>query len=127
MTPLMHVRVRDLFIDAGLTAGLKVQTRYWKDTGVKTDSFIIFRSAGGAPIRNQLGSEYMVQVDVIGAKNADEAAENISSDIITYVQENPMPNNCIGHIENIGGFPRPMLSAEGRIVYSMQFAVLYGE
>ncbi len=127
MTPLMYIRVMDLFVDAGLTNGAKVQKRYWKDTGVKTDSFIVFRSAGGSSIRNQLGSEYMVQVDVIGVKGRDEVAEAMATEILNYVQKNPMPSSCIGHIENIGGVPRPMLSAEGRIVYSMQFACLYGE
>lgn len=127
MTPLMYDRVRALFIDAGLTGGSTVQVRYWKDSGNKAESFIVFRSAGGTPIRNELGSQYMVQVDVIGAKLADAAAELTASNIISYVQENPMPNDCIGHIENVGGFPRPMLSTEGRIVFSLQFAVLYGE
>ena len=127
MTPLMYERVLRLFVNENLTTGSTVQGRYWKDSGNKAESFIVFRSAGGSPIRNELGSQYMVQVDVIGSKLGDAAAELIASNIISYVQENPMPNNCIGHIENVGGFPRPILSAEGRIVYSMQFAVLYGE
>jgi hypothetical protein len=127
MTPMMHERVRDLFVERSLTGAAKVQVRYWKDTGVKTDAFVVFRQSGGTAIRNELGSEYRVQVDVIGVKNQDEAAENMANAMLSYVQDYPMPNDCIGHIENIGGFPSPQLSTEGRIVYSLMFACLYGE
>lgn len=127
MTPLMYERVRDLIVGAGLTGNAKVQLRYWRDTGTKTDSFVVFRPAGGSPVRNGLSSEYMVRVDIIGVVNRDDEAENLANSIVSYIQENPMPNDCIGHIENVGGLPQPILSTERRIVYSMQFAVLYGE
>lgn len=127
MTPMMYERVRDLIVGAGLTGNAKVQLRYWKDTGTKTDSFVVFRPAGGSPVRNDLGSEYMVRVDIIGVVDRDAEAEQLANSIVSYVQDNPMPNDCIGHIENVGGFPQPMLSSERRIVYSLQFACLFAE
>lgn len=127
MTPLMYERVRNLIVGAGLTGNAKVQLRYWRDTGKQTDSFVVFRPAGGSPLRNDLGSEYMVRVDIIGVVDRDVEAEEIANSILSYVQDNPMPNDCIGHIENVGGFPQPMLSSERRIVYSLQFACLFAE
>lgn len=127
MTPLMYERVRDLFVEQQLTGSANVHSRYWKDTGDKKASFVVFRAAGGTAIRHDLGSEYMVQVDVIGVKDLDDEAEQMASGMISFVQDNPMPNDCIGHIENVGGFPRPMLSTEGRMVYSLTFACIYGE
>jgi len=127
MMPAMHRRVRDWFVESGMTAGFKTQMLQWRDTGELTDSFIVFRPSGGKAIQYDLGSEYFVLVDVIGAKNEDEAADNAVQRIISYVQDNPMPNDCIGHIQNLGNIPSPVLTAEGRLVYRLQFACLYGE
>ncbi|AIX48832.1 hypothetical protein PSNIH1_00435 [Pantoea sp. PSNIH1] len=127
MTPPMHTRVRDLFASAGLTDGFVTQLLVWKDTGKLTDKFIVFRPNGGSAIRNDLGSEYYVLVDVIGAKDGNGAADAAAQAITDYVQQNPMPNDCIGHIENVGGMPAPVLTTEGRLVYRLLFACLYGE
>ncbi len=32
MTPPMYMRLKDLFVTEGLTAGFKVQWRQWRDT-----------------------------------------------------------------------------------------------
>lgn len=127
MIPAMHDRVRDLFIDAGLTSGFIVQKLLWNDTSKLTDKFIVFRSNGGSNIRNDLGSEYLVLVDVIGAKSGNQAVDDAANAILSYVQQNPMPNDCIGHIENVGGMPAPVQTNEGRLVYRLLFACLYGE
>ena len=127
MTPSMHERVKQLFVEAGLTAGFTVQTLIWTDTGKLTDAFMVFRPNGGTPIRNDLGSDYYVLVDVIGAKGKNSATDQASQGVISYVQANPMPTDCIGHIENMGGVPTPILTEEGRLVYRLQFAVTYGE
>lgn len=127
MMPSMHERVKQLFVDAGLTVGYVVQVLIWSDTAKLTDSFMVFRPNGGTPIRNDLGSEYYILVDVIGAKGKNSATDQAAQNIISYVQSNPMPNDCIGHIENIGGIPSPVLTEEGRLVYRLQFAVIYGE
>jgi len=123
----MHARVRDLFVDAGLTAGFLTQLLVWNDTGKLTDKFIVFRPNGGSAVRNDLGSEYYVMVDVIGAKGGNGAVDVAVQSIINTVQQSPMPNDCIGHIENVGGIPAPVLTAEGRLVYRLLFACLYGE
>lgn len=127
MNPPMHTRVRDLFVDAGLTAGFLTQLLVWNDTGKLTDKFIVFRPNGGSAVRNELGSEYYVMVDVIGAKGGNGAVDVAVQSIIDTVQQNPTPNDCIGHIENVGGIPAPVLTAEGRLVYRLLFACLYGE
>ncbi|MGM5532469.1 phage tail termination protein [Mixta calida] len=127
MTPQMHVRVRELFGAAGLCDNSVVQMLVWRDTGNKADRFIVFRPNGGSAIRNDLGSEYYVMVDVISPVDNFRATEEAVSDIIDYVQRFPTPNDCIGHIENIGGIPAPVLTTEGRLVWRLQFAVLYGE
>lgn len=127
MNPPMHTRVRDLFVDSGLTAGFLTQLLVWNDTGKLTDKFIVFRPNGGSAVRNDLGSEYYVMVDVIGAKGGNGALDVAVQSIIDTVQQNPMPNDCIGHIENVGGIPAPVLTAEGRLVYRLLFACLYGE
>ncbi|RDA68354.1 hypothetical protein DVH07_06545 [Hafnia paralvei] len=127
MIPSMHDRVKQLFVDAGLTAGYVVQTLVWTGSEKLTDSFIVFRPNGGSAIRNDLGSNYYILVDLIGAKGKNSATDQTAQNIISYVQANPMPNDCIGHIENMGGIPSPVLTEEGRLVYRLQFAVIYGE
>lgn len=127
MTPLMYERVRDLMKEQVLPATVITQLRYWRDNKNAKSAFVVFSPSGGSAIRKDLGSEYMVRVDVIGPKEDDPLADEIANLILSFVQDNPMPNDCIGHIENVGGFPRPMLSAEGRVVYSLLFACLYGE
>ncbi|OAT31988.1 hypothetical protein M975_1880 [Buttiauxella brennerae ATCC 51605] len=127
MTPLMYERVRDMMVTQVLPATVITQPRYWRDTKQPKAAFVVFSPSGGSAIRKDLGSEYMVKVDVIGPKDSDSVADEIANLILSFVQDNPMPNDCIGHIENVGGFPRPMLSAEGRVVYSLLFACLYGE
>lgn len=127
MKPAMHRRVRDYFVESGLTDGFTAQMLRWRDTGDLADQFMVFRPNGGTAIRNELGSEYYVLVDVIGADKEDEAADNTVQAIISHIQDNPMPNDCIGHIENVGGIPSPVSTTEGRLVYRLQFACLYGE
>jgi len=127
LNPPMYRRVHDLFLGAGLCDNFIVQRLAWKDTGKGSDKFIVFRPNGGSAIRNNLGSEYYVLVDVIGAKDRNQDADDAASAIIEYVQTFPMPNDCIGHIENMGGYPAPVPTAEGRLVYRLQFACLFGE
>ncbi|WP_312423694.1 phage tail termination protein [Kosakonia cowanii] len=127
MTPLMFQRVSDLFVDAGLTTGFKVQQLMYDDPGSLSTAVIVFRPDGGSAIRNELGSTYYVMVDVVGAKDKRKEALNAVQRIIEYVQENPISHPCVGHIENIGGIPPPQLTEEGRIVFRLSFACLYGE
>lgn len=127
MTPMMYERVRNLFVNAGLTAGFTVQQLMYDDPGDLSKAVMVFRPNGGANIRNELGSEYHVLVDVIGAKDKRKAALDAVQRIVDYVQNNPISDSCVGHIENMGGIPPPVLTEEGRIVFRLQFACLYGE
>lgn len=126
MTPMMHERVRNLFVNAGLTSGFTVQQLMYDDPGKLSEAVMVFRPNGGTNIRNELGSEYHIIVDVIGAKDKRKDAMNAVSRIIDYVQFNPIINSCVGHIENMGGIPPPVLTEEGRIVFRLQFACLFG-
>ncbi|HCR0124541.1 hypothetical protein [Enterobacter hormaechei] len=127
MTPMMHERVRNLFGGAGLTSGFIIQQLMFDDPKDLSKAVMVFRPNGGANIRNELGSEYHVLVDVIGAKDKRKTAADAVQRIIDYVQDNPISDSCVGHIENMGGIPPPVLTEEGRIVFRLQFACLYGE
>lgn len=127
MTPMMHERVRNMFGDAGLTAGFTVQKLMYDDPEDLTQAVMVFRPNGGSNIRHDLGSEHHVLVDVIGAKDKrGDAADDVQR-IVDYVQANPMADECVGYIQNMGAIPAPVLTAEGRIVFRLQFACTYGE
>ncbi len=68
MTPMMHERVRNMFVDAGITVGFTVQQLMYDDPGDLSKAIMVFRPNGGSNIRTDLGSEYHVLVDVVGAK-----------------------------------------------------------
>jgi len=124
---MMHERVRNMFGDAGLTAGFTVQKLMYDDPEDLTQAVMVFRPNGGSNIRHDLGSEHHVIVDVIGAKDKRGDATNAVQRIVDYVQTNPMADECVGYIQNMGAIPAPVLTAEGRIVFRLQFACTYGE
>lgn len=127
MTPMMHERVRNLFVGAGLTAGFTVQQLVYDDPGKLTEAVMVFRPNSGTNIRTDLGSEYYVLVDVIAAKGKRGNALSAVQRIVDYVQANPMADECVGYIENMGAIPPPVLTEEGRMVFRLQFACTYGE
>ena len=127
MTPMMYERVRNLFVNAGLTAGFTVQQLMYDDPKDLSKAVMVFRPNGGANIRNELGSEYHVLVDVIGAKDKRKAALDAVQRIVDYVQDNPISDSCVGHIENMGGIPPPVLTEEGRLVFRLQFSCNFGD
>ncbi|MGF6562753.1 phage tail termination protein [Erwinia aphidicola] len=126
MPPPMHKRVLNYFNDAALTSGYLPQLLVWNDTGKLTDNFMVFRPNGGGPVRNQLGGDYYVMVDVIGAKGANGAVDERVQAIIDFVQQNPMVDGCVGYLENLGGIPAPVQTTEGRLVYRLQFVATFG-
>ncbi len=127
MTLMMHERVRNMFGDAGLTSGFTVQKLMYDDPEDLTQAVMVFRPNGGSNIRHDLGSEHHVLVDVIGAKDKRGDAADAVQRIVDYVQANPMADECVGYIQNMGAIPAPVLTAEGRIVFRLQFACTYGE
>ncbi|MCU6669912.1 hypothetical protein M8013_14285 [Enterobacteriaceae bacterium H4N4] len=126
MTPMMHERVRNLFVGAGLTAGFTVQQLMYDDPGRLTEAVMVFRPNGGTNIRTELGSEYYVLVDVIAAKDKRGNALSAVQRIVDYVQANPMADECVGYIENMGAIPPPVLTEEGRLVFRLQFSCNFG-
>lgn len=127
MTPAMYERVRNFFVDAGLTAGSIVQLLAFEDTKNLADSFIVFRPNGGTDIRNDLGSDHYVMVDVIGAKDKRGATTKKAQELIDYVEQNEIVDECLGLIQNLGNLPAPVLTEEGRLVFRLQFMCVYGE
>ncbi|WP_226052652.1 hypothetical protein [Dickeya chrysanthemi] len=127
MTPLMYERVRNMFGDAGLTDGFTVQLLMYDDPGDLSKAAMVFRPNGGTAIRDNLGAEHYVLVDIVGAKDKRRDAASAVQRIIDYVQANPMDDECVGFIQNMGGIPPPILTDEGRIVFRLQFACTYGE
>ncbi|HAW44399.1 MAG TPA: hypothetical protein DCW65_17190, partial [Klebsiella pneumoniae] len=85
MTPPMYMRLKDLFVAGGLTAGFKVQWRQWRDTGKDTDQFIVFRPSGGTDITFDLGGDWYVMVDVISSKANPDAADAAVNAIVEYI------------------------------------------
>ncbi|QGX91658.1 hypothetical protein EFZ10_08475 [Tatumella sp. TA1] len=127
MNPPMYKRVRDVIKEAGLTTDYITQSLVWSDTAKLTDRFIVFRPNGGSDIDRDIGGEYHILVDIISGKGEAEKSEQTMLSIIDFVQQNPLISSCLGQITNMGGIPPPVMTAEGRIVWRLQFACLYGE
>lgn len=127
MTPMMYERVRNMFGEAGLTDGFTVQQLMYDDPSDLNKAVLVFRPNGGAPIRHDLGGEHYVLVDVIGAKDKRGDAVSAVQRIVDYVQDNPMADECVGYIQNMGSIPAPVLTEEGRIVFRLQFVCTYGD
>lgn len=127
MIPPMHTRVRNHFVESGLTTGFITQLLMWNDSGKLTDAFMVFRPSGGGPIDGVISSDYYVTVDVVGAKGANEFVDTTVQTIIEHIKANPLTSKCLGQITNVGGIPSPMPTTEGRLVYRLLFSCLYGE
>lgn len=128
MNPPMYKRVRDALVDAGIITDYIIQSLSWVDSGKLADRFIVFRPNGGTAIDRDMAADYYVLVDVIaGTAMGDKAkAEADVEAIIEYVKANPMTNRCLGQISNMGGIPSPVMTTEGRMVWRLQFACLFG-
>lgn len=129
MNPPMHQRVKNLMARANLTSDYTVQSLLWTDSGNLAERFIVFRPNGGTAVDRDIGSDHYVLVDLISGKAKGEYAksEADAQAIIDYVQQNPITDNCVGQITNMGGIPSPVLTTEGRMVWRLQFACLYGD
>lgn len=127
MIPMMYERVRNMFAKAGLTAGFIEQLLMFDDPNDLSKAVMVFRSNGGSAIRNDLGAEHYVSVDVVGAKSKRNEAALTVQRIVDYIQQNPMADECVGYIQNMGAIPAPVLTDEGRIVFRLQFSCTYGE
>ena len=127
MTPPMYQRVSDLLENAGLTDDYSLQWLLWDDSGDKKERFIVVRSNGGTAVDRDMASEHYVMVDVLSGDMPGDYAksETDAQAIVDWVQQNPL-NPCVGQITNMGGMPAPVLTTEGRMVWRLQFACLYG-
>ena len=73
------------------------------------------------------GRIHRVLVDVISAKDKRRAAAEKAQEIINYVEQNDITDECLGLIQNLGNVPAPILTEEGRLVFRLQFMCVYGE
>lgn len=127
MTRPMYRRLRDHFEDAGLTAGLTIQTLMWNDTGKLSDAFIVFRSGGGSDVQHDRGGDFFVMVDVVGAKGKNAEADAAANRIAEFISDQEGADSCVGAMRLLGGLPPPITSTEGRLIYRLLVSCTYGE
>lgn len=126
MTP-MYLRLRNHFEEAGLTAGLIIQTLTWNDTGKLSDAFIVFRHGGSTDVQYDRGGDLFVHVDVIGAKGKNDDVAVKANQISDFISEQVGADSCVGALRLLGGVPQPILSAEGRMIFRLLICCTYGE
>ena len=127
MTPAMYMRLKDLFVAEGLTSGIKVQWRIWRDTGKDTDQFIVFRPSGGTDITFDLGGDWYVMVDVVSSKSNPDAADSAVNAIVEYISAQSGADDCVGALSLVGNVPAPITTEEGRLVTRLLVSCTYGE
>lgn len=74
MTPAMYERVRNYFVDAGLTTGFIVQLLAWDDTKKLTDAFIVF------PVQTNISGGVVTWTGTVIANhlyNADDEFDDV--------------------------------------------------
>ncbi len=127
MTPPMYMRLKDLFVAEGLTAGFKVQWRQWRDTGKDADQFIVFRPSGGTNIEYDRGGDWYVMVDVVSSKANPDAADAAVNAIVEYIAAQSGTDDCVGALSLVGNVPAPIPTEEGRLVTRLLVSCTYGE
>ncbi|WP_413702930.1 hypothetical protein [Raoultella ornithinolytica] len=127
MTPAMYMRLRDLFVDEGLTSGFKVQWRQWRNTGKDADQFIVFRPSGGTNIEYDRGGDWYVMVDVVSSKSNPDAADAAVNAIVEYISAQSGADDCVGALSLVGNVPAPISTEEGRLVTRLLVSCTYGE
>lgn len=127
MTPPMYMRLKDLFMAEGLTAGFKVQWRQWRDTGKAADQFIAFRPSGGTDISYDRGGDWYVMVDVISSSSNPDAADAAVNAIVEYISAQSGADDCVGALSLVGNVPAPISTEEGRLVTRLLISCTYGE
>ncbi|HFI5595766.1 TPA: hypothetical protein ACGQSU_004774 [Raoultella planticola] len=127
MTPAMYMRLKDLFMAEGLTAGFKVQWRLWRDTGKDADQFIVFRPSGGTNIEYDRGGDWYVMVDVVSSKTNPDAADAAVNAIVEYISAQSGADDCVGALSLVGNVPAPISTEEGRLVTRLLISCTYGE
>lgn len=127
MTPAMYMRLKDLFMAEGLTAGFKVQWRLWRDTGKDADQFIVFRPSGGTNIEYDLGGDWYVMVDVVSSKSNPDAADAAVNAIVEYISAQSGADDCVGALSLVSNVPAPISTEEGRLVTRLLVSCTYGE
>lgn len=127
MTPAMYMRLKDLFVAEGLTAGFKVQWRLWRDTGKDADQFFVFRPSGGTNIEYDRGGDWYVMVDVVSSKSDPDAADSAVNAIVEYISAQSGADDCVGALSLVGNVPAPISTEEGRLVTRLLISCTYGE
>lgn len=127
MTPAMYMRLKDLFVAAGLTTDFKVQWRQWRDTGKDADQFIVFRPSGGTNIEYDRGGDWYVMIDVISSKANPDAADTAVNAIVEHISAQSGADDCVGALRLVGNVPAAIPTEEGRLVTRLLISCTYGE
>lgn len=87
--------------------------------------YALYRRGGIAhgAVEKLVGKCWQTNPEIIEGKAKAEADVEA---IIEYVKANPMTNRFLGQISNMGGIPSPVMTTEGRMVWRLQFACLFG-
>ena len=127
MTPAMYMRLKDLFVAAGLTTDFKVQWRQWRDTGKDADQFIVFRPSGGTNIEYDRGGDWYVMVDVVSSKANPDAADAAVNAIVGYISVQSCADCCVCALQLVCNVPAAIPTEEGRLVTRLLISCTYGE
>jgi hypothetical protein len=120
MSTPVFMQVRDVLVDAGLTAGYRVQLVKWIEQpadGGKSQ-YIVFQPDGGTGRLQDLGADDNVQVILVSAKNDPQPAIQRAQDILDFITNNP-EDDCLNSVFNLGGLPTPTSTDEGRTVIKL--------
>lgn len=126
MTPPMYMRLKDLFVAEGLTAGFKVQWRQWRDTAKDADQFIVFRPSGGTNIEYDRGGDWYVMVDVVSSKANPDAADAAVNAIVEYISAQSGADDCVGALRLVGNVRRRSYR-RGPVSCRLLVSCTYGE
>lgn len=114
--------------DAGLTDGFKFQAMFWRDTGKAADKFIVVQPGGGTIVTADLSNDYFMSVWVLGAQGGEDMAQVISRsrEIMQYVKDHQI-DSCLGSVNLLNTFPRPVQTEEKRVAIEISLRIRYGE
>lgn len=121
----MYKRVAEYLKNTGLLGDFEVQYLKWRDTKKKGGKYIVFRPNGGSILKTELGNEYHILVDLIGAINDVETIDNDASAITDYIKNNPYTDST-GLIQIVGAIPAPVTTEEDRLVYRILVSCKFG-
>ncbi|SUB51636.1 phage tail termination protein [Pasteurella testudinis] len=106
-----------------LLTGYQIQLYQWRDRGEKVKAYAVFMPDGGTPIRQDLGGESYITLNLIGSVQTGYDAMPKAQEIIDHIKANSSAE--FGYVENMGAIPRPVFTEDNRIVVPLQFRIVH--